>query len=470
MYVLSSPTYSLCILFILFCVSLKKKLTSLNIWISFSIVLYFLYVAHPYNYVIKYLQIHNINTTLQNGLLNIHPPLIYYTYINVFFIWLQNFSKLSNRTYIYNSSSVFYVFILVSLFGMVLGAVWASQELNWGGFWSWDPVEIVSLVTALIFIKSLHNQNNIFIHNSIMLYVTIFFSIYLIIRTSAVSTVHSFVRSANISPYFIFVTIIISLYVCIIILYKLNIIYYFYILGYHRNYLMHKGQTTLLFFYVTIYMILLVTPLKSPLSLLSLPDIIVVVILFSSSNVIFYSISTSPKLNVYILIIFIFVYITIAGTKAPIMKLIIFCVASSNIFLIYTSVHLLSGVIYLIFFVFLCNILFYNCKFEITKYNFTLNNIFITNGSATLYESSFFLKKKCFVTKLKNYIQHITGFNIISNNFNTIYVFVKNSILKILFGLDSVYVVVFLILYTLIFFIRVNYFFSTTYTKAHIIY
>ena len=31
-------------------------------------------------------------------------------------------------------------------FGLTLGMLWACEELGWGGYWMWDPVENAGLL------------------------------------------------------------------------------------------------------------------------------------------------------------------------------------------------------------------------------------------------------------------------------------------------------------------------------------
>ena len=40
--------------------------------------------------------------------------------------------------------------------GILLGANWAYEELGWGGYWNWDPVETWSLITWLVYALYLH--------------------------------------------------------------------------------------------------------------------------------------------------------------------------------------------------------------------------------------------------------------------------------------------------------------------------
>ena len=45
--------------------------------------------------------------------------------------------------------------------GSVLGMLWAYEELGWGGYWGWDPVENAALLpwfTATAFLHSVRVQ------------------------------------------------------------------------------------------------------------------------------------------------------------------------------------------------------------------------------------------------------------------------------------------------------------------------
>jgi cytochrome c-type biogenesis protein CcmF len=46
-------------------------------------------------------------------------------------------------------------------FGLTLGMIWAYEELGWGGYWGWDPVENAGLLpwfTATAFLHSVMVQ------------------------------------------------------------------------------------------------------------------------------------------------------------------------------------------------------------------------------------------------------------------------------------------------------------------------
>ena len=42
-------------------------------------------------------------------------------------------------------------------FGILLGARWSYDELGWGGYWAWDPVENASLMPWLTATAFLHS-------------------------------------------------------------------------------------------------------------------------------------------------------------------------------------------------------------------------------------------------------------------------------------------------------------------------
>lgn len=94
--------------------------------------------------------------------------------------------------------------------GMVLGSRWAYEELGWGGYWAWDPVENASLMpwlTATAFIHSVMVQERrgmLKRWNVALVALTYFLSIFgtFITRSGILSSVHTFVES-EIGPLFL---------------------------------------------------------------------------------------------------------------------------------------------------------------------------------------------------------------------------------------------------------------------------
>ncbi len=85
LYIISSSKYTLIFLFLFlfFCIFKKRTTAYKEYIILFSLSLYFLYIGYFRNYAIIFIQNNSLNTSLQNGLLNIHPIFIYYMYVNI---------------------------------------------------------------------------------------------------------------------------------------------------------------------------------------------------------------------------------------------------------------------------------------------------------------------------------------------------------------------------------------------------
>ena len=85
-------------------------------------------------------------------------------------------------------------------FGLTLGMIWAYEELGWGGFWGWDPVENAGLLpwfTATAFLHSVMVQERrsmLRVWNVTLVILTFFLTIFgtFMTRSGVVQSVHSF--------------------------------------------------------------------------------------------------------------------------------------------------------------------------------------------------------------------------------------------------------------------------------------
>src|SRR5437588_11696597 len=85
-------------------------------------------------------------------------------------------------------------------FGLTLGMIWAYEELGWGGYWMWDPVENAGLLpwfTATAFLHSVMVQERrsmLRIWNVALVIVTFFLTIFgtFMTRSGVVQSVHAF--------------------------------------------------------------------------------------------------------------------------------------------------------------------------------------------------------------------------------------------------------------------------------------
>src|SRR5437660_8929104 len=85
-------------------------------------------------------------------------------------------------------------------FGLTLGMIWAYEELGWGGYWAWDPVENAALLpwfTATAFLHSVMVQERrsmLRVWNVTLVIVTFFLTIFgtFMTRSGVVQSVHAF--------------------------------------------------------------------------------------------------------------------------------------------------------------------------------------------------------------------------------------------------------------------------------------
>lgn len=165
-----------------------------------------------------------LNPLLQNVTMAIHPPTLYLGYVGFSVPFAFAFSALVNR----DTSSLWIQSIrrwtlvawLFLSMGIILGGWWAYQELGWGGYWAWDPVENASFMpwlTATAFAHSIiiqEKKDMLRIWNMVLIILTFTLCIFgtFLTRSGVMSSVHSFTAS-SLGPIFltfVFIIMIIS--------------------------------------------------------------------------------------------------------------------------------------------------------------------------------------------------------------------------------------------------------------------
>ena len=139
----------------------------------------------------------NHNFSLSNSLFYVHPLLIYYLIFKV--CQLMNSIKLPNN---YNYKLLNNL-IYISLLALMLGAVWSSQELNWGGYWNWDMVELENLFYFSAILGFCHNSSKIKIKQVVFL-ISLISLTFLLNRIGFNTSIHSFVLNSDVYFYFYF--------------------------------------------------------------------------------------------------------------------------------------------------------------------------------------------------------------------------------------------------------------------------
>ena len=155
-----------------------------------------------------------LNPLLQNITMAIHPPTLYLGYVGFSVPFAFAISALVNRDtsplWIQSIRRWVLVAWLFLSMGIILGGWWAYQELGWGGYWAWDPVENASFMpwlTATAFLHSIiiqEKKDMLRLWNMVLIILTFTLCIFgtFLTRSGVMSSVHSFTES-SLGPIFL---------------------------------------------------------------------------------------------------------------------------------------------------------------------------------------------------------------------------------------------------------------------------
>jgi cytochrome c-type biogenesis protein CcmF len=145
-----------------------------------------------------------LNPLLQNYWMVIHPPSLYVGFVAATIPFAFGIGALaSNRLDDLWIGSV-RVWMLICFgflsLGLILGGRWAYEELGWGGYWAWDPVENAGFIpwfTATAFLHSSiiqEQRGGMKRWNLFMVILTFFLTIFgtFMTRSGIVQSVHAF--------------------------------------------------------------------------------------------------------------------------------------------------------------------------------------------------------------------------------------------------------------------------------------
>ncbi|HSH76606.1 MAG TPA: heme lyase CcmF/NrfE family subunit [Longimicrobiales bacterium] len=174
-----------------------------------------------------------LNPQLQNYWMTIHPPTLYlgFTAFTIPFAFavaaLLN-GRLDARWIQLTRRWILTSWLFLSV-GIVFGMRWAYEELGWGGYWFWDPVENASLLpwlTATAFLHSIQIQENrgmLKVWNMSLVLLTFLLTIFatFLTRSGLIESVHSFAQELKIAFIFLGFMGTVTAASIILILYRL---------------------------------------------------------------------------------------------------------------------------------------------------------------------------------------------------------------------------------------------------------
>jgi cytochrome c-type biogenesis protein CcmF len=152
--------------------------------------------------------------SLQNPYMLAHPPLLYLGYVGMTIPWAFAMGSLlarqTDERWIVSTrrwTLAAWTFLGV---GQLLGAHWAYEEVGWGGYYAWDPVENAALMPWLAATAYLHSvmiqekRGMLKVWNVVLVsgaFALALFGTFLT-RSGIVSSIHSFTQS-SIGPFFL---------------------------------------------------------------------------------------------------------------------------------------------------------------------------------------------------------------------------------------------------------------------------
>jgi cytochrome c-type biogenesis protein CcmF len=171
-----------------------------------------------------------LNPQLQNYWMTIHPPTLYLGFTAFTIPFAFAISALLTRTLDARWIQLTRRWILTSWFflslGIVFGMRWAYEELGWGGYWFWDPVENASLLPWLVATAFLHSvmiqesRGMLKVWNMTLVVLTFLMTIFatFLTRSGLIESVHSFAQDLTIAWTFLGfmgVTAVVSTYLIV---------------------------------------------------------------------------------------------------------------------------------------------------------------------------------------------------------------------------------------------------------------
>ena len=155
-----------------------------------------------------------LNPLLQNYWMIIHPPALYMGFVGcaipfAFAIAALVTGRLDGEWIIAVRKWMLFAWLFLSI-GNALGMIWAYEELGWGGYWAWDPVENAACLpwfTASAYVHSTmiqERRNMLKIWNVVLICLTFLLTIFgtFLTRSGLIASVHSFAQS-NIGIFFV---------------------------------------------------------------------------------------------------------------------------------------------------------------------------------------------------------------------------------------------------------------------------
>jgi cytochrome c-type biogenesis protein CcmF len=172
----------------------------------FGILLVF--VASPFSTQAAPADGAGMNPSLQNPYMMVHPPMLYLGYVGLTipfaFAMAALLSRRMDERWIFATRRWTLGAWTFLGFGILLGAKWAYEEVGWGGWYAWDPVENAALMPWLVATAYLHSvmvqekKNMLRVWNVVLVTGAFALSLFgtFLTRSGVINSIHSFTQSS----------------------------------------------------------------------------------------------------------------------------------------------------------------------------------------------------------------------------------------------------------------------------------
>ena len=171
-------------------------------------------VSSPFDTIPAPADGNGLNPSLQNPYMVVHPVFLYLGYVGLAvpfaFAMGALLSRRTDERWIVATRRWTIVAWTALGVGQLLGAHWAYQEVGWGGYYAWDPVENAALMPWLAATAFLHSvmiqekRGMLRVWNVTLVSLAFCLSLFgtFLTRSGVVSSIHSFTQSP-IGPWFL---------------------------------------------------------------------------------------------------------------------------------------------------------------------------------------------------------------------------------------------------------------------------
>jgi cytochrome c-type biogenesis protein CcmF len=193
------------------------------------------FVSSPFDRQAAPLDGSGLNPSLQNPYMMIHPPLLYLGYVGMtipfaFAAGALLAGRFDERWIVATRRWTLLAWTALGI-GILLGAKWAYEEVGWGGYYAWDPVENAALMPWLASTAFLHSvmvqekKNMLRVWNAVLVSLAFCLSLFgtFLTRSGVISSIHSFTQS-SIGPWLLGFIAVVAAFCTVLIFWRLPLL------------------------------------------------------------------------------------------------------------------------------------------------------------------------------------------------------------------------------------------------------